>query len=56
MIAPIPAEARFAMIDMPWVAATAVGLSVLAVWLGGLPRVAGVALLAAYAGYLALMG
>ena len=56
MIAPIPAEARFAMIDMPWVAATAVGLSVLAVWLGGLPSVAGVALLAAYAGYLALMG
>jgi len=56
MIVPIPAEARFAMIDMPWVAATAVGLSVLAVWLGGLPRVAGVALLAAYAGYLALMG
>ena len=56
MIVPIPAEARFAMLDMPWVAATAVGLSVLAVWLGGLPRVAGVALLAAYAGYLALMG
>ena len=56
MIAPIPAEARFAMIDMSWVAATAVGLSVLAVWLGGLPRVAGVALLAAYGGYLALMG
>ena len=56
LIAPIPSEARFAMIDMPWVAATAVGLSVLAVWLGGLPRVAGVVLLAAYGGYLALMG
>ena len=56
LIAPIPSEARFAMIDMPWVAATAVGLSVLAVWLGGLPRVAGVVLLAAYGGYRALMG
>jgi hypothetical protein len=44
------------MIDMPWVAGTAIGLSVLSVWLGGLPRVAGVALLAAYGGYLALMG
>lgn len=56
LITPIPAEARFAAIDMPWVAATAVGLSVLAVWLGGLPRLAGVALLASYAGYIALMG
>jgi len=56
LIAPIPSEARFAMIDMPWVAGTAIGLSVLAVWLGGLPRVAGVVLLAAYGGYLALMG
>jgi cation:H+ antiporter len=56
LIAPIPSEARFAMIDMPWVAGTAIGLSVLSVWLGGLPRVAGVALLAAYGGYLALMG
>lgn len=56
LITPIPAEARFATIDMPWVAATAVGLTVLAVWLGGLPRVAGVVLLAAYGGYLALMG
>ena len=56
LITPIPAEARFAMIDMPWVAGTAIGLSVLAIWLGGLPRIAGVVLLAAYGGYLALMG
>lgn len=56
LITPIPAEARFASIDMPWVAATAVGLSVLAVWLGGLPRVAGVMLLVIYGGYIALMG
>lgn len=56
LIAPIPSEARFAMIDMPWVAGTAVGLTLLAVWLAGLPRVAGALLLAAYGGYLALMG
>ena len=56
IIAPIPADARFAAIDMPWVAGTAVGLTILAVWLGGLPRLAGAVLLAAYGGYLALMG
>ena len=56
LIAPIPADARFAAIDMPWVAGTAVGLTILAVWLGGLPRLAGAVLLAAYGGYLALMG
>lgn len=56
LITPIPADARFATLDMPWVATTAVGLAVLAVWLGGLPRIAGVALLAAYGGYIALMG
>lgn len=55
VIAPIPAEARFVGVDMPWVAASAVGLTVVAALLGGLPRIAGVALLAAYGGYLALM-
>ena len=55
VIAPIPAEARFVWIDMPWVAASAIGLTVLAALLGGLPRIAGVVLLAAYGGYLALM-
>jgi cation:H+ antiporter len=55
VIAPIPAEARFVSIDMPWVAASAIGLTVVAALLGGLPRIAGVALLAAYGGYLALM-
>jgi cation:H+ antiporter len=44
-----PADPRFAAIDMPWVAATAVGLTVLAFVLGGLPRIAGALLLAAYA-------
>ncbi len=54
LITPIPAEARFSAIDMPWVMGTAVGLSLLAVLLGGLPRLAGVALLAVYGGYVAL--
>ncbi|MFN3374920.1 MAG: Mur ligase family protein, partial [Chloroflexus sp.] len=36
-------------------AAVAVGLAVLAFTLNGLPRIAGVALLASYGGYLALM-
>lgn len=56
LITPIPADPRFAAIDMPWVAATAVGLTILAVILGGLPRIAGVLLLAAYGGYIVLTG
>ncbi|MEY4984829.1 MAG: hypothetical protein RIR62_3095 [Pseudomonadota bacterium] len=55
-IVPIPSEARFAGVDMPWAAGTAVGLSVLAFALGGLPRIAGVLLLAVYGGYLWMMG
>lgn len=55
VLAPIPSEARFATIDMPWAAGTAIGLTVLAFALGGLPRVAGAILLAAYGGYLWLM-
>jgi cation:H+ antiporter len=56
VLAPIPSEARFAAIDMPWAMGTAVGLTILAFVLGGLPRIAGVVLLAAYGGYLYLMG
>lgn len=56
VIAPIPSDPRFAAIDMPWVAGTAIGLTLLAFLLGGLPRLAGAVLLAAYAGYVALMG
>lgn len=56
VIAPIPAESRFALIDMPWAAATAIGLTVLAFLLGGLPRIAGAVLLAAYGGYMWFMG
>ena len=55
VVAPIPAEARFVWIDMPWDAASAIGLTVVAALLGGLPRIAGTALLAAYGGYLVLM-
>lgn len=55
LIAPIPAEARFVTIDMYWVAGTAIGLSVIAAVLGGLPRIAGVLLLAGYGAYLALI-
>ena len=56
LIAPIPADPRFAAIDMPWAMAAAVGLTVLAFLLNGLPRVAGVLLLVAYAAYIYFMG
>lgn len=56
LVAPIPAEARFAAIDMWWVAASSVGLAVVAFALGGLPRIAGAGLLAAYGAYLWFIG
>lgn len=55
LISPIPADPRFSSVDMPWVAGTAIGLTVLAFVLGGLPRIAGVLLLAAYGGYVAFI-
>lgn len=55
LITPIPADARFASADMYWVAATAIGLTVVAAVLKGIPRIAGVGLLLAYGGYVALM-
>lgn len=55
LIMPIPADPRFAQTDMPWVAGTAILLAVFAVVLKGIPRLAGAALLAIYAGYVALM-
>lgn len=54
LITPIPAEPRFSNTDMPWVAATALLLILMAVILRGVPRLAGVALLVAYVGYIAL--
>jgi cation:H+ antiporter len=56
LIAPIPADARFAAVDMPWVAASAVVLTVVAFVLGGLPRIAGAGLLVAYGAYLWFLG
>jgi cation:H+ antiporter len=55
MISPIPADPRFAAIDMPWAMATAVGLTVLAFALKGLPRIAGLGLLLAYGAYIYFM-
>lgn len=55
LITPIPADPRFASIDMLWVAATAVGLTLVAVFLKGIPRIAGAGLLVIYGGYVALM-
>ena len=55
LITPIPVDPRFAAIDMPWAAVAAVGLTVLAFALNGLPRIAGLILLGAYAGYIYFM-
>ncbi|MBA3909206.1 MAG: sodium:calcium antiporter [Rhodobacter sp.] len=56
VIAPIPSDPRFAAIDMWWVAGSSVGLAAVAFLLGGLPRIAGLALLGAYGGYLVFVG
>lgn len=55
MITPIPADPRFAALDIYWVAGTALGLALVAVLLRGVPRVAGFGLLAAYGTYVALV-
>jgi cation:H+ antiporter len=55
LVSPIPVDPRFATIDMPVAAAVAVGLTMMAIFLNGLPRIAGVVLLAAYGGYLMAM-
>lgn len=55
MISPIPADPRFAALDMPWVAGTAIGLTLVAAIAGGIPRLAGAALLAVYAAYVFLL-
>lgn len=55
LIIPIPADPRFSNTDMPWVAGTALLLIVMAVVLKGVPRLAGVALLALYGAYIGLM-
>ncbi len=55
MITPIPVDARFVTLDMPWAAGAAIGLAILATVLGGLPRIAGAALLGVYGVYLFLL-
>jgi cation:H+ antiporter len=52
LILPIPVEDRFWTLDMPVAAAVALGLTLMAVLMNGLPRLAGAVLLAAYGGYL----
>jgi cation:H+ antiporter len=52
LIAPIPAEARFAGIDMWLAAGSAIGLTLVAFLLGGLPRIAGDGPLATCGAYL----
>lgn len=54
LIAPIPADPRFATVDMVWVAGTSVLLVAMAFALRGVPRWAGFALLATYALYVGL--
>lgn len=55
LIAPIPADPRFAHIDMYWVAGSAILLTALATLFGGLPRLAGGLLLVAYGAFIALI-
>lgn len=55
MIATIPAEQRFALVDMPWVAGAAIGLTLIAAFMGGIPRLAGAALLVVYGAHVALL-
>ena len=54
LITPIPAEPRFASLDMLWVAGTAVVLVALAFGLRGVPRWAGFGLLGTYALYVGM--
>jgi cation:H+ antiporter len=55
LVTPIPAEPRFAQIDMVWMAAATALLLVAALKLGKLPRWLGVGFITLYAGYIALM-
>lgn len=55
LIIPIPADPRFAILDMPVVAAATILLTLLAYKMGGVSRIAAGVLLACYAGYLAFM-
>ena len=56
LITPIPAEARFAAIDMWWVMGVSVAVVVLSVVLKGIPRLVGFGFLATYGAFIAMMG
>jgi cation:H+ antiporter len=55
LVTPIPAEPRFAQVDMVWMAAATALLVVAALKLGKLPRWLGAGFITLYAGYIALM-
>ena len=54
LVTPINAATRFAQTDMVWVSVATLGLIAVALLLGRLPRIAGVALLATYGVYILL--
>jgi cation:H+ antiporter len=55
LIAPIPVEARFLSIDVPFMLAISVGLAALIAWRHGIGRAAGIAMLVLYGGYVAAL-
>jgi cation:H+ antiporter len=55
LVTPIPAEPRFAQVDMVWMAAATAFLVLAALKLGTLPRWLGLGFLTLYAAYLAMM-
>ena len=55
LIAPIPVEARFLTVDVPFMLAVSVALAGLVAWRHGVPRWAGIAMLVLYGGYVAAL-
>ena len=55
LIIPIPADPRFATLDMPVVAAASILLTVMAIALGRVSRISAAVLLAIYVGYIGFM-
>jgi len=55
LIAPIPVDDRFLTIDVPFMVAVSVALAGLVAWRHGVPRWAGIAMLAIYGGYVAAL-
>jgi cation:H+ antiporter len=55
LIAPIQVDARFLTVDVPVLIAVSLGLAGLVAWRNGIGRAAGIAMLVAYAGYVAAL-